>query len=267
MLTGCSKRPQHFETEVLNGFTPVKNQGSSQLCWAYAMLAAIETEHIERGDSVHLSVAFIDKVIEQLPEAPSSKRAMGITTLNLMQEYGMVPYDAMPTADMPLPRHAYMMGMEYSPQEFARSVCAPGEYIALGTNDEEPFYNEYEPAVPDNWEHNRLYNLPPDSLLAITEQAVRSHHGVCWEGDTSEHGFNWAEGVADTWLWNGSTSDNHCMAIVGIAHDEDGQQYFIMKNSWGTDNAYSGLMYLSFNYFRIKTIAIYLPKAVMTSGE
>lgn len=46
---------KHFTNEVLLGYTPVKDQGHSSLCWAYAMLATIETEHIQMGDSVNRS--------------------------------------------------------------------------------------------------------------------------------------------------------------------------------------------------------------------
>ena len=44
-----------FRIEHINGMTPVKNQGAGSGCWAYAMLAAIETTHISMGDSVNLS--------------------------------------------------------------------------------------------------------------------------------------------------------------------------------------------------------------------
>jgi bleomycin hydrolase len=50
------------------------------------------------------------------------------------------------------------------------------------------------------------------------------------------------------------------MAIVGIAHDDEGKKYFIMKNSWGTNRPHKGLDYLSFNNFRKKTLAVELPK-------
>jgi bleomycin hydrolase len=45
----------HFDNEVVLKTTPVKDQGRSPLCWAYAMLATIETEHLMVGDSVNLS--------------------------------------------------------------------------------------------------------------------------------------------------------------------------------------------------------------------
>ena len=259
LLAACTHQPAHFETEVMLPYTPVKSQGSTQLCWAFAMLSAIETEHILRGDSVQLSVAFLAAMLENEPDAPASRRAMSATALNLIEKYGLVPWQSMPSPDYPLPSHAYMLGCEYTPQEFAHSVCAPGEYAALTSCDDYPYGDMVELELPDNWEHNRFLNLPADSLLAVTERAIRTSHGVCWEGDTSEHGFRWQQGVATTFWWNGSTTDDHCMAIVGIARDEHGSRYFVMKNSWGTGNRYGGLMYMSFDYFLRKTIAVYLP--------
>ena len=96
LATACSRQPEHLTTEVLLPFTPVKNQGTSQTCWAYAMLSAIETEHICRGDSIHLSVAFIARAVEKEAGAPSTKRGMGITTVNMMMKHGIVPFDVSP---------------------------------------------------------------------------------------------------------------------------------------------------------------------------
>ena len=52
------------ETKLIST-TPVKNQGKSPLCWAYAMLATMESEHIMKGDSVNLSVAYIARMMLQ----------------------------------------------------------------------------------------------------------------------------------------------------------------------------------------------------------
>lgn len=268
LLTGCRQQaPSSFVTEVLNGYTPVKNQGKSQTCWAYAMLAAIETEHIMRGDSVHLSPAYVEMRMTEDRRAPKSKRGMGQTLLNLIQRYGIVGYDAMKTVDTPAPRWVFLYGAQYTPVEFAHSVCAPEEYIALTTTAKYPYGKEVVLEVPDNWEHNRFLNIPADSLLAHTARAVRRHHGVCWEGDTSERGFSFEEGIADLSLINGRTTDDHCMSIVGIAHNQEGKRFFILKNSWGTDNPYGGLMYMSFDYFKAKTIAVYLTKEAFLSSR
>ena len=237
LLGACKRKEQHqFTHDFLLPMTPVKDQGKSELCWAYAMLATIETEHLSWGDSVNLSPYYIEKKMEQEPQAPESKRGMGKTLINLIQKYGIVGYDAMRKVETPAPRWVFMLGATYTPQEFARSVCAPDEYIALTSNDDAPYGQEVEIDLPDNWMHDRFYNIPMDSLLAKTERAVRRHHGVCWE------------------------SERHAMAIVGIAHDDQGQKYFIMKNSWGTDRPHQGLDYLSFEDFREETLAIEMTK-------
>ena len=263
LLVACTEEKEHFTIEVLNGYTPVKNQGKSQTCWAYGMLAAIETEHIMRGDSVNLSVVWVEYMMEKDASAPASERGMGMTLVNLIQRYGLVPYDAMSRkGDIP-PRFAFMLGATYTPLEFAHSVCTPDEYIGLGCSEAHPYNEFFTPDLSDNWEHNQLLNVTPDSLVAITERAVRQHHGICWEGDISETGFDWKHGTARLSLINGKTTDDHCMAIVGLARDSVGVPYFIMKNSWGTNNPYNGLMYMSYDYFKKKTIALFLPHVVI----
>ena len=238
LTVGCGwQEPKHFTHEVLNRMTPIKDQGESEICWAYAMLAAIETEHLSWGDSVNLSPYYIEKMIEKESAAPKNKHGMGVTLIRLIQKYGIVGYDAMRTVETPVPQWVFMLGAAYTPQEFARSVCAPNEYIALTSTDCKPYYKEVDIELPANWLHDRFYNIPIDTLLTKTEQAVREHHGVCWE------------------------SKEHAMAIVGIAHDDSGEPFFIMKNSWGTEDPYKGLTYLSFEDFRDQTLAIEMPLA------
>ncbi len=242
-LCGCvEKQPKHFTHEVLNRMTPIKDQGKSQTCWIYAMLAAIETEHLSWGDSVNLSPYYIEKMLEREPSAPESKRGMGVSLIRLIHKYGIVGYDAMRSTQAPAPKWVFMLGATYTPQEFARSVCAPHEYIALTSSDDSPYYQDIDINLPDNWQHNRFYNIPIDSLLTKTERAVRQHHGICWE------------------------SKGHAMAIVGIAHDDHGEKYFIMKNSWGTKRPHKGLDYLSFDDFKDKTLAVEMTKEAYGSG-
>jgi len=265
LLSACADRPRQLRMEVLNSYTPVKNQGNMQTCWAYAMLSAIETEHIMKGDSVHLSVAYVERTMRRDTRMPAKGRAVAMTLINMIQRYGVVPYGAMPDndPDLPLPRNAFMHGCQYTPQEFARSVCAPDEWIALGCFKDSAYYEECLFDVPDNWEHNRVLNIPADSLLRLTERAVREGHGVCWEGDISERGFLPKEGLAVTSLINGSTTDDHCMAIIGLARDEAGQLYFVMKNSWGETPPYGGLIYMSSDYFKKKTLAVCLVRELL----
>jgi len=233
LCCGCRREgPKQVTVDLLNRMTPVKDQGRSQTCWLYAMLAAIETEHIMRGDSVNLSVAWLEKCLDEEPHAPESRRGMGATALRLLGRYGVVAYDAMRTVDTPAPRWAFMFGVQYTPLEFAHSVCAPDEYVALTSQADKPYGQMVDVDAPDNWLHDRFFNLPMDTLLRRTESAVSRGHGVCWE------------------------SSGHAMAIVGLAHDERGRRYFVMKNSWGSARPNGGLDYLSYGYFRKHTLAV-----------
>ena len=233
LMVSCQEN-EVFVTVVLNGHTPVKHQGKSQTCWVYAMLAAIETEHIERGDSVNLSAAYVEYMLQNEKDAPESKRGMGVTCINLIQKYGLCGYDAYRKmdADIAPPKQVFMLGAVYTPHEFARSVCAPDEYIALTSNDDEPYNQLIDVNTADNWEHNRFWNIPMDSLVAKTEWAVRQHHGVCWE------------------------SKGHAMAIVGLGRDTQNRRYFIMKNSWGEDDPDHGLGYMPYERFQTETLAV-----------
>lgn len=257
-LVACQKRPVvEFTDEVRLPMTPVKDQGHTNFCWAYAMLATIETEHIERGDSVHLSPTYIERMVKR-----RSLRGMGSTLLNIIGKRGIVSYDAYPDTSyhkLPRPQWVFMLGVRYTPLEFAHSVCAPDEYIAVSSNEKYPYNKEVVLDLPDNWEHNRFLNIPKDSLLAHVERAVRNRHAVCWEGDTNERGFSFEEGIADSHN-DGTPTDNHCMEIIGIARDPHHRLFFTMKNSWGTANPYGGLMYMSAEYLRDKTVAVYMTR-------
>lgn len=327
LAVSCSRKKaygEQFTVDVLNKYTPVKNQKDNPVCWAYAMLAAIETEHIMRGDSVNLSVDYA--VRAALEESynysylsrgarPVSMRGTSMRLIDLIMARGIVAYDAYRCHDdvsVPViarkverialsaansgaglergrrladqlldeslgykPQRVFMLGAEYTPQEFARSVCAPDEYVTLTSFTHHPFFTSFELEVPDNVSHDLFYNVPIDTLMERMVSAVRGGRGVCWEGDISEPGFSFKLGVARlperTKVTQASrqrdferfaTTDDHCMAVVGLAHDSRGRRFFIMKNSWGTANPYGGLMYVAEDYVRLKTVAV-----VMSHGQ
>lgn len=61
---------------------------------------------------------------------------------------------------------------------------------------------------------------------------------------------------------NFSTTDDHGMVIVGKAKDQNGNPYFIVKNSWGTapPNPYNGFFYASVPFIKMQTINIIVHK-------
>ncbi len=309
-----------FTVDVLNGMTPVKDQGKSSLCWAYAMLATIESEHIMQGDSVNLSVAYVARMMLMqqaeryyLTQGQDTISLRGIAPMliDMIEEYGIMPYesyrsdcnfnvvcrkvaaacngmiqkqkgllplhenneDLLDDIVNPLPKNVYMFGVEYTPVEFAHSVCLKDEYVALTSFTHKLFYENIVLDLPDNKNGYKFYNVPIDTLVSRVEKALRSGHCVCWEGDITEQGFSFERGTAELEnsvevtqetrqraFENFSTTDDHCMEIVGLAHDKLGAKYFICKNSWGKDNPYKGLMFMSLDYFRLKTVLVVLRK-------
>ena len=242
VLISCEKQrgkvnvsEEKFTVELRLPTTPVKNQGSSSLCWVYAMLATLETEHIMRGDSVNLSPDYVARMY--LSEQASRRRLLpnkvvqkeaGITTrgmctmaLDLIQTYGLQHYDAYhrrlnmdynvlcrkldygnDTEKLldkyigPLPNQVFMLGALYTPLEFAHSVCTDDEYIALTSFTHHPYGQRFPLEVPDNYFHNTFLNVPLDTMMNRIVQSLRAGHPVCWEGDISEPGFLFGEGYA-----------------------------------------------------------------------
>jgi len=59
---------------------------------------------------------------------------------------------------------------------------------------------------------------------------------------------------------NYQTTDDHGMVIYGTAKDQNGTKYYLVKNSWGTDNKYKGIWYASDSFVKHKTINIVVHK-------
>ena len=226
---------EKFTIDLRLPTTPVKDQGSSSLCWVYAMLATLETEHIMRGDSVNLSPDYVarmylseqasrrrllpNKIVQK--EADITTRGMCTMALDLIQTYGLQHYDAYrhkPDMDYnvlcrkldkdndaeklldkyigPLPNQVFMLGALYTPLEFAHSVCTDDEYVALTSFTHHPYGQRFPLEVPDNYFHDTFLNVPLDTMMNRIVQSLRAGHPVCWEGDTSEPGFLFGEGYA-----------------------------------------------------------------------
>ncbi len=147
---------------------------------------------------------------------------------------------------------------------------------------------------------SNYYNVPIDVLENIVDQALKNGHSFVWDGDVSEKDFSsgrsdteYGSGYAiipeKDWedktkaerkektngpvkereisqalrmktFNNFSTTDDHLMHVVGLAHDQKGTKFYLTKNSSGSDRPHGGYIYLSRSFFRLKTTAIMINK-------
>ena len=57
-----------------------------------------------------------------------------------------------------------------------------------------------------------------------------------------------------------TTTDDHGMHIFGLAKDQNGTKYFMVKNSWGETGKYKGIWYASETFVKFKTLNIVVHK-------
>ena len=57
-----------------------------------------------------------------------------------------------------------------------------------------------------------------------------------------------------------TTTDDHGMHIFGIAKDQNGTKYYMVKNSWGDGSKYKGIWYISETYMKYKTMDFLIHK-------
>ena len=187
-------------------------------------------------------------------------------------------------------------GKEYTPKTFATNVVGinPDDYIEITSYSDAPFYSKYVLKIPDNWDWGMYYNIPINDLMEIMKYALKNGYSIDFDGDVTEPTFNYSKGIAvlpyknfrslsdeeqenvyklgfkeinvtqkyrQTTFNSRETTDDHLMHITGMAKDQSGRLYFKTKNSWGKkSNEYSGYLYMSENYVKLKTVAIMVHK-------
>ena len=158
-----------------------------------------------------------------------------------------------------------------------------------------PFYQPFILEVPDNWAWKQYNNIPLDELMKTIDNAIANGYGVAWAADVSEPYFVYRSGLAlvpENWdkmsdaekdacflkpckqqvitqelrqqgFDNYETQDDHDMHIIGSANDQNGNKYYLVKNSWGKSNECDGYFYASPAYVMLKTISITVHKKVV----
>lgn len=201
----------------------------------------------------------------------------------------------------PVPETFTYKGKSYTPQSFAKEVVKldPADYVEFLSMTTAPYYAETMMMVPDNWALQQAWNIPMEDMVTIIDHALKNGYSVAWGGDVSEPSFSWKNGIA--WIPvtpaddltkeqkedlftgpkpemtitpelrqeafdNYTTQDDHGMQITGIAKDQAGNEWYIVKNSWGVKNDHEGYLYMSKNFVRYKTTSFMVNRKGVPSG-
>lgn len=165
------------------------------------------------------------------------------------------------------------------------------DYVTITSFTNEPFYSKFILNIPDNFANGSLYNLPLDEFIQNIDNALDKGFTLALDTDVSERTFSGEEGIAvipendedskiimteikpeknitpeyrQAEFENFDTQDDHLMHIVGKVADQKGNQYYKVKNSWGTKSGRDGFVYISVPYVRLKAISVMLNKDGLT---
>lgn len=195
-----------------------------------------------------------------------------------------------------VPENFTYKGKNYTPQSFAKEVVGinPDEYVEMSSFTTSPYYEKTTMMVPDNWSFDQVYNVKVNDMTDVIDNALKKGYTVAWATDVSEKSFSWKNGVAyvptkkfddmtaeeKADMFNGpkpepeitpemrqaafdnyTTTDDHGMHIIGLAKDQTGREYYIVKNSWGETNDYKGFLFVTKNFVKYKTTALMVNKS------
>ena len=83
---------------------------------------------------------------------------------------------------------------------------------------------------------------PYEKMNKLTELGINAPEMTPTQEKRQEEYDNW------------TLTDDHGMLIYGIAKDQNGKEYYMVKNSWGETGKYKGTWYMSKNYIVAKTM-------------
>ncbi len=171
-------------------------------------------------------------------------------------------------------------GISYTPQSYMSRYLKlnPDDFVEILSYKQEPYWQQVEYKVPDNWWHSKdYYNVPLDDFMKILKKAIKNGYTVSIGGDVSETGFsrktNCAivpdydipsdyinEDARQFRFSNETTTDDHGMHLIGILENYKGKgkDWFLIKDSSsgsrnvGEENPNFGYYFFHEDYIKLK---------------
>jgi bleomycin hydrolase len=163
----------------------------------------------------------------------------------------------------------------YTPKSFAKEMIGinPDDYVEITSFSHHPFYSKFILEIESNWNNNYYLNLPINDFSNVVDYALLHNYSVCWDGDIKD-GYNngfavlgdslnaITQQMRQTAFDNYTTIDQHNMHIIGIAENDKGKKFYVVKNSSDYMDC-GGYLYMSRDYFLLKTISVMVNKSAI----
>lgn len=112
-------------------------------------------------------------------------------------QYWMIVNDILNAYLGKVPSSFTYNGRQYTVESFTNNLgLNMDDYVEITSFTHFPFYTQKALEIPDNWSMEKMYNVPIDELVEITDYALNNGYTVAWDADVSEKGFSHANGVA-----------------------------------------------------------------------
>ena len=170
-------------------------------------------------------------------------------------------------------------GKTYTPKTFAASLGLDwNNYVSFTSFSHHPFWTQFAVEVQDNWrnpiawggdvseegftrkglaynvDEKKLENMKGSDMARWLKLTPAKKKSI-----VDSLGVNVPEVVPtqkqrqerfDDW----ELTDDHGMLIFGIAKDQNGKEYYMVKNSWGKSGDYDGIWYMTKNFIIANTM-------------
>ena len=164
-------------------------------------------------------------------------------------------------------------GQQYTPQAYLKDCLKinPDDYVDVLSYMQQPFGQQVEYEVPDNWWHSKEYtNVPLETYMKILKSALRQGYSISLGGDVSEPGKNSekkvfmiptfdipSEFIDDSArqfrFANGTTTDDHGVHLIGYK-EAGNKDWFLIKDSGSSsfNKDPKGYYFLTEEYVKLK---------------
>ena len=216
--------------------------------------------------------------LESMKESNAWNVAYGLETIkSIMNHYLGEP-----------PVEFTVEGKSYTPKTYMTDYLKlnPNDFVEILSYKQEPYWEQVEYKVPDNWWHNKnYYNVPLDVFMDIVKKAIKSGYTMSIGGDVSETGFsretNCAmipdydipsefinEDARQFRFSNETTTDDHGMHLVGVLENYkgSGDDWYLVKDSSsgsrnvGEDDPKFGYYFFHEDYIKLKMMGFTVHK-------